>query len=795
MKFNHFILAVFILFLTLNQANAQLLLGLETSNYGGVYSAAYNPASIADSRYKVQVNLVSTSIMAGNTYIYMDRSFLLGKNRYSKLPESVKDTIDIWKTYFGQIDNERENRVYAIAQVTGPSAVFTFGKKNQNGIGLFTKLNTIVNADRISPEFSKLAVEGFDYQPYWNLDIYEQYLNVNAMSWTEYGLAYSRVVLDRQKHFFKVGGTLKIIQGVASGYFHSNNAQINFPNDTLLSVTNTDVSYGHSDNFNQDVISDGFKFVSLPSAAGDIGVIYEYRPNKDNYLNPQDCQTGVYRKEKDKYLIRVGFAVTNIGAIKFTKGSLSQDFYADKQNINLKETGIDGVEGFDNWIDSNFAIKNAPTTYNVWLPTTFNVDVDYNIGKGFYVNAAGSISSWTKNQPSSVHYPNIVSLTPRYDHKWFGAYLPLSYDFTAENLALGLNLRLGPLIVGTNDLTLLLGKKKIKTANVNFGLNIPIPHQLKRDKDKDGLSNKFDACKKTPGPCETKGCPDTDKDGVTDDADKCPNVPGLPELNGCPDMDGDGITDAEDDCPDVPGIAAFKGCPDTDGDGIQDLDDKCPELKGLKEFDGCPDTDADGIIDPEDACPTEKGLPEFKGCPVRDTDGDGIRDEEDQCPTQAGPKENKGCPYSDMDGDGVIDEEDQCPKTPGLKTNHGCPEVKEEVKQSIQKAFDNLEFETGKSIIRSSSYPSLNDLSQILSENSDYNLLIEGHTDNVGNRSTNMTLSKNRAEAVKKYLVNKGVPQEKLTTKYYGPDKPIADNSTPEGRQRNRRVEMKIIFE
>jgi outer membrane protein OmpA-like peptidoglycan-associated protein len=73
--------------------------------------------------------------------------------------------------------------------------------------------------------------------------------------------------------------------------------------------------------------------------------------------------------------------------------------------------------------------------------------------------------------------------------------------------------------------------------------------------------------------------------------------------------------------------------------------------------------------------------------------------------------------------------------------------------------------------------------------------LIEGHTDNVGKRESNLTLSKNRANAVKTYLMKKGVSEKKLKTLWFGPDKPIGDNKTDEGRQKNRRVEMTIVFE
>ena len=74
-------------------------------------------------------------------------------------------------------------------------------------------------------------------------------------------------------------------------------------------------------------------------------------------------------------------------------------------------------------------------------------------------------------------------------------------------------------------------------------------------------------------------------------------------------------------------------------------------------------------------------------------------------------------------------------------------------------------------------------------------LEISGHTDDVGNEDKNMVLSKKRAESVKRFLISKGVDETKLIIKFFGETAPIADNTTAEGRQKNRRVEMKVIFE
>jgi len=112
----------------------------------------------------------------------------------------------------------------------------------------------------------------------------------------------------------------------------------------------------------------------------------------------------------------------------------------------------------------------------------------------------------------------------------------------------------------------------------------------------------------------------------------------------------------------------------------------------------------------------------------------------------------------------------------------------------LKTAFDNLEFETNKDVIFESSKPSLNELAEVLKKKTTWKLEITGHTDNVGDDNLNL-VSKKRAEALKAYLMSQGIEESRLLTLFYGETKPIATNDTPEGRQKNRRVEMKIVIE
>jgi outer membrane protein OmpA-like peptidoglycan-associated protein len=107
--------------------------------------------------------------------------------------------------------------------------------------------------------------------------------------------------------------------------------------------------------------------------------------------------------------------------------------------------------------------------------------------------------------------------------------------------------------------------------------------------------------------------------------------------------------------------------------------------------------------------------------------------------------------------------------------------------------LNNLIFAQGKANINSKSYPELDEVAQMMKENSKIEIQLEGHTDNVGNAKANLKLSEDRVGAVKKYLVSQGVPKGRIKTKAFGGTQPLRNEMTPEARAKNRRVEMRIL--
>ncbi len=207
------------------------------------------------------------------------------------------------------------------------------------------------------------------------------------------------------------------------------------------------------------------------------------------------------------------------------------------------------------------------------------------------------------------------------------------------------------------------------------------------------------------------------------------------------------------------------------------------------------DRDGDGVPDQADKCrDTPAGdKVDATGCTVKDADGDGVLDDVDTCAdTPAGDKvDAKGCSLpKDADGDGVNDDADRCPSTPaGVKVDaEGCQVLFEEKKKTL--ILEGVNFETGKAELTSESQTILNGVAESLVANEEIRVQVSGHTDNTGTRAVNRRLSRARADAVRQYLIEKGVPADRLTAAGFGPDRPVASNRTVDGRSQNRRVEL-----
>jgi outer membrane protein OmpA-like peptidoglycan-associated protein len=318
---------------------------------------------------------------------------------------------------------------------------------------------------------------------------------------------------------------------------------------------------------------------------------------------------------------------------------------------------------------------------------------------------------------------------------------------------------------------------------------------LKADTDGDGLSDGDEVNKYHTDPLKA----DTDGDGLSDgDEVKKHHTDPLKA-----DTDGDGLSDGDE-------VLKYKTDPlkvDTDGDGLSDGDEvmkyKTDPLKADTDGDGLSDgdevnkyhtdplkanTDGDGLSDGDE-------ISLFKTDPLkRDTDGDGLSDGDEVLNYKTDPLK------VDTDGDGIgdgievlsktnpLDPKDppkeavkpvEIPKAEALNTEVGKPIV-----------LEGVLFKVGSARVSTSSDSILARAWKTFLENPTIEVEIRGYTDNTGDAKKNLHLSQSRADAVKSWLVIRGVPSARIESNGYGSADPVASNATSEGRAQNRRIEF-----
>jgi len=841
---------------SVSAAFSQEFLGLRQSNYAGIMGADLNPASIADSRFKVDVLIVGGYFGLYNNHMAFNTRKMPHwwiKSLKGETPQadawlndgdldklvSVDSTEAFKARGIGQLfelDNNNDKRsVFLNTEFDVVNFMVTLDRKR--AIGFQIRHRTFFNLDNVSPELIRLATNEFDYPNLFGISIDDGDFNLTINSWIEYNLSYAQVLSDKNEHFLKAGGKLKFLQGVGSAYLNSSDLNFNIQNDSTANSISANFDYGYSENLagfiENENSADEFSagnindFASKLGLGIDFGIIYEWRPNWKDYKYAMDGKTDLWRRDQNKYKLKVGLALNDIGGMRYKKGGASKNFSLNANVFDLQRfDGANGLKTLDstltNLSDSGIVTfdNKDDQEYYMNLPSHLNLDVDYNIYKNFYANVYTRINMKFGKDKNSVHYPTSYAITPRFDHKRWGVSLPLSYN-NISGFRTGLALRMFNYVsIGTGDLKPLIAPGKdmdVRGLDIFFALRVPILYRAPKDRDKDKVSDKLDQCIDMPGTWALRGCSDSDNDGVLDQNDSCVTDSGLVRFNGCPDTDSDNIMNKEDDCPNTPGLLKFKGCPDTDADGIMDKEDDCPEIPGLPTFEGCPDTDGDGLIDKKDKCPTYPGPIKNKGCPYKSLhsiDEMGKIIETDTllnnqtffCFETLRASEDQLFLLVEDDGSSFMKIIIGNDTVTAIRNEKGyfyyqyIPPIEpieieliKEEEEILKEAFDNLEFESGKAIIKESSFQYLVNLATLLMKKPLWKIKIAGHTDSQGKALNNLKLSKKRAQAVADFLIKNSILEERIDLEWFGETKPITTNKTRAGRAKNRRVEMKIL--
>lgn len=468
-------------------AKAQHLPGVAMGNYAGTNALYHNPAFVADSRYSFYVNVVGTQFYTANNHVRYEApySFLnLVTNTVSDEYRNERGVLQFPRSYLGEKLNGNQKYLNAGGDARLPSVMFNLFK-GKIGVGISTRVRYMLNTSGVTEPLARLISKTTQLEelqgPFFDNQAGRLHLNgIGEVAFTLGGTVY-----DNETDFLKVGFTVKRLIGLYNAHAIIDNSSYDIqPDETwenkrqFIRVEEINMRYGitRDEGFQNIKPSPAWLIGGAPPGSGwgfDLGAVYEYRPdiNKFSYTEKGERKRDA---SKNKYLYRVAVSLTDIGRVHFKNPAyvLQQEIHTTNKELRYDSfQKLEGSEGIFNAINSSLdgGAPLAPNFKSV-LPTAFQASVDYHVQPRVYVSGL-----WVQNLiPQSafgMKAESAISVTPRYEHKWYEISVPLTLMNRYRSPAIGLAGRIGPLWLGTDHLTGLLNIGNPKSFNLYFGIS------------------------------------------------------------------------------------------------------------------------------------------------------------------------------------------------------------------------------------------------------------------------------------------------------------------------------------
>lgn len=457
---------------------SQGFLGLNTGNYAGITGVMLQPASIVDSRFKFDINLFSTDIRYNNNYFLLDRDVLLKFN----------------KKNFGDYQTFRSKYLSEAALAPGEKAFFNIANRTQIPLSFMVSLGeksalalnfqsrSMIQGRNISQGLAKLAYNDFYYPPLNNQPVDASGLSLRSLNWVETGLTYGRVLLNSGNHFLKGAFTAKYLAGVSSLNLVANNFAVGVNTDSTFNFAADRVGYEHNNNADFKKVFDKSFRPDANAFGWDAGLVYEYRGHLNNFKyirNDDEVSYEADRRDLNKYIFKLGVSLLDAGMFRFNKATDANSFTANISNWDIRRANYSSLSEFDTALANRVTpLPNDAGKYNVYLPGALSAQLDVRFVKGLYLNAVAyrplKLGSEAGTRFSNYGY---YSITPRYERRHFGVYIPYTFFDKADitnyrDNWLGLSVRLGPLFFGSSNLGTVAFNQKLKAADFFVGLKV-----------------------------------------------------------------------------------------------------------------------------------------------------------------------------------------------------------------------------------------------------------------------------------------------------------------------------------
>lgn len=490
------------LFLTIAisfSTQAQTFTGLQQSNFGGIHQAGLNPAYIANSRHRIYINGLTAGFGFNNDYLRLNLPFNYMNLITGNVPSQYKNAqgqLQFDENWLSESLNGKPKNAYLYLQTRAPG--FMYRINDRFSLGLQYKNTFSFQINDIAEPLARLARYGIDSssgsvsysgpnQFQIGTTFGDNAFTVNMNAFGEIGLTLASSVIKDDNMVIKVGATPKLLLGYGTGYIKNRGLQIKTPGTDTIVFGQTDVEYGYTDiekltqlnAINFDILN---STLSGKGFGYDLGAAFEY--------NPDGAKRVV---SKNGYLFKGGISLLDAGHITYTKDLKNTRIInndGDKTfalNSEFTEAWSQGEERGLQYTDSVmrtlFSIDTTATNIVSKMPTTLNLQLDYNAYKFLYLGV-----NWTQDlrgkKSVGMRRPSYLMLIPRIETKYVEFSIPIGLMNDYRSGRIGCYLRVGPIFIGSDNLIGQLKSNNIYGADLYFGISTGIT--TKKDKQNDG---------------------------------------------------------------------------------------------------------------------------------------------------------------------------------------------------------------------------------------------------------------------------------------------------------------------
>ena len=452
---------------------AQQDLGIRNGNYAGIEGALLNPSSISNSKLKWDVNVLSLDVVFDNNFLFIQKGTIPALG-FKSIIQGIKHE-DKFYTLFDASNPGKRYNLTLSNEILGPSFHMQIAKDQEIGFTLASR--SYVNINGFTGHVAQNAFDYLKNRGLWDTDFQDNSTRFNGMNWLEYGLHYARVIYKQGNRELRGGVTLKYLQGVAAAYVKNTNLTYRVVDTTHLIFTNSNLDYGRTDYDSYRKINNYGDLNHGYGFGGDIGFTYVLLRD---VVDPAPVHKKWFKRldpGKSDYVYKLGLSFIDIGSIDFNR--MTADYHLQAANadfVDWHKANFTSNIQVDQTLSSIFYNGNstkslAGTHFRMGLPAAISVQADWNFYNNFFANAT-IIQGFGHGGRQGVVRPDVYSITPRYETKWFEASIPVSLIYYGNwRPRVGFAVRAGYFFFGGDALGGLLGLHNLEGADFYAGVH------------------------------------------------------------------------------------------------------------------------------------------------------------------------------------------------------------------------------------------------------------------------------------------------------------------------------------